>query len=145
MPVRSPSTRDFFRDQGVDPRIVSLDYGDTLQAAAGEQCEEIRRKAMKDDKGQSRLAVEGNAPTRDSGVYCMFGGQTVSGSSAGNGGGREGDCGVGFVRIPWTRAECEAESGRVQNAKPNPAGGAGEGADHEQADCQSCGVVELEK
>src|ERR1039458_2274349 len=32
--------------------MISLDYDDTLQAAAGDQVEEIRRKIMKDYKGQ---------------------------------------------------------------------------------------------
>jgi hydrogenase small subunit len=50
--------------------MISLDYDDTLQAAAGEQVEEIRKKIMKDYKGRYLLAVEGNAPTKDGGVYC---------------------------------------------------------------------------
>src|SRR5450755_3247916 len=62
--------------QDVVLNMISLDYDDTLQAAAGDQVEEIRRKIMKDSKGQYLLAVEGNAPTRDGGVYCTVGGQT---------------------------------------------------------------------
>ena len=92
--------------------MISLDYDETLQAAAGEQAEEIRRKIMKDHKGQYLLAVEGNAPTRDGGVYCTVGGQS-------------------FLDILKETAEdakaivawgaC-ASYGCVQNAKPNPTG-----------------------
>ena len=49
--------------QDIVLNMISLDYDDTLQAAAGEQVEEIRKKVMKDYKGQYLLAVEGNAPT----------------------------------------------------------------------------------
>src|SRR5215472_2845367 len=49
--------------QDVVLNLISLDYDDTLQAAAGFQVEEIRRDIMKDYPGQYVLAVEGNAPT----------------------------------------------------------------------------------
>jgi len=42
--------------------MISLDYDDTLQAAAGERVEEIRRKIIEEHPGEYLLAVEGNAP-----------------------------------------------------------------------------------
>src|SRR5579871_2215728 len=56
--------------------LISLDYDDTLQAAAGFQVEEIRKNIMKQYPGEYILAVEGNAPTRDGGIYCTIGGES---------------------------------------------------------------------
>ena len=98
--------------QDVVLNMISLDYDDTLQAAAGFQVEEVRRKIMKENKGNYILAVEGNAPTKDGGVYCTVGGNT-------------------FLNILKETAEdakaivawgsCAA-NGCVQNARPNPTG-----------------------
>jgi hydrogenase small subunit len=98
--------------QDVVLNLISLDYDDTLQAAAGFQAEEIRKRIMKDYPGQYLLAVEGNAPTNDGGVYCTVGGET-------------------FLNILQETAEkaravvawgsC-ASNGCVQAAKPNPTG-----------------------
>jgi len=62
--------------QDVVLNMISLDYDDTLQAAAGFQVEEIRKKLIKEHPGGYLLAVEGNAPTADGGVYCTVGGDT---------------------------------------------------------------------
>jgi hydrogenase small subunit len=62
--------------QDVVLNMISLDYDDTLQAAAGFQVEEIRKKLIKEHPGEYVLAVEGNAPTADGGVYCTVGGET---------------------------------------------------------------------
>jgi hydrogenase small subunit len=98
--------------QDVVLNMLSLDYDDTLQAAAGFQAEEIRERIMKEYPGQYLLAVEGNAPTHDDGVYCTVGGKT-------------------FLSILQESAEkakavvawgsC-ASNGCVQAAKPNPTG-----------------------
>ncbi len=98
--------------QDVVLNMISLDYDDTLQAAAGDQVEEIRKKIMKDYKGQYLLAVEGNAPTRDGGVYCMINGQSfleILKETAAD----------AKAIIAW--GSC-ASHGCVQNAKPNPTG-----------------------
>lgn len=98
--------------QDIVLNLISLDYDDTLQAAAGFQVEEIRRKVMKDYKGQYILAVEGNAPTKDGGVYCTVGGDTflnVLKETA-------KDC---KAIVAW--GSC-ASNGCVQAAKPNPTG-----------------------
>src|SRR5512136_3353817 len=56
--------------QDVILNMISLDYDDTLQAAAGFQVEEIRKRIMKEYPGEYILAVEGNAPTKAGAVYC---------------------------------------------------------------------------
>ncbi|WP_136417691.1 hydrogenase small subunit [Herbaspirillum sp. ST 5-3] len=57
--------------------VISLDYHETLFAAAGHQAEAARRAAMKANKGKYLLVVEGAIPTKDNGVYCKIGGQTA--------------------------------------------------------------------
>ncbi len=98
--------------QDVVLNLISLDYDDTLQAAAGFQVEEIRKKLVAQHPGEYVLAVEGNAPTRDGGVYCTVGGDT-------------------FLNILVETAQhakaviawgsC-ASNGCVQAAAPNPTG-----------------------
>ncbi len=98
--------------QDVVLNMISLDYDDTLQAAAGEQCEEIRQKIMKDYKGRYLLAVEGNAPTKDGGVYCTVGGRSfldILKETAED----------AHAIVAW--GSC-ASNGCVQNAHPNPTG-----------------------
>ena len=57
--------------------VISLDYHETLFAAAGHQAEAARKSAMKANKGKYLLVVEGAIPTRDNGIYCKIGGQTA--------------------------------------------------------------------
>jgi len=98
--------------QDVVLNMISLDYDDTLQAAAGFQAEEIRKRIIKDYPGEYILAVEGNAPTRDGGVYCMVGGDTFENillESAEK----------AKAVIAW--GSC-ASNGCVQAAHPNPTG-----------------------
>ena len=54
--------------------VISLDYHETLMAAAGHQAEAARKAAMAANKGKYVLIVEGAIPTRDKGVYCKVGG-----------------------------------------------------------------------
>jgi hydrogenase small subunit len=98
--------------QDVILNMISLDYDDTLQAAAGFQCEEIRKKIMKEHKGGYILAVEGNAPTKDGGVYCTIGGETFLSIL------KETAEGAKAV-VAW--GSC-ASNGCVQAARPNPTG-----------------------
>jgi hydrogenase small subunit len=98
--------------QDVILNMISLDYDDTLQAAAGHQVEEIRKQIMKDYHGKYILAVEGNAPTKDDGVYCTIAGESfldILKESA------EGAMAV----VAW--GSC-ASNGCVQAAHPNPTG-----------------------
>jgi hydrogenase small subunit len=55
--------------------MISLDYDDTLMAAAGHQAEEALEETIKKYKGNYILAVEGNPPLADDGVYCIPGGR----------------------------------------------------------------------
>jgi hydrogenase small subunit len=57
--------------------VISLDYHETLFAAAGHQAEAARRSAMKANKGKYLLVVEGAIPTKNNGIYCKIGGQTA--------------------------------------------------------------------
>jgi hydrogenase small subunit len=57
--------------------VISLDYHETLFAAAGHQVEAARRLAMRENKGKYLLVVEGAIPTKDKGIYCKIGGQTA--------------------------------------------------------------------
>lgn len=56
-------------------KMISLDYDDTLMAAAGEQAEAILDEIPKKYKGQYILAVEGNPPLNEDGMYCIVGGK----------------------------------------------------------------------
>jgi hydrogenase small subunit len=49
--------------------VISLDYHETLMAAAGAQAEAALRTAMTENAGKYVLVVEGAIPTRDDGVY----------------------------------------------------------------------------
>lgn len=57
--------------------MISLDYMETLQSAAGHQAEEIVEEGMKKNFGNYILAVEGSIPTKDGGIYCTIGGHTA--------------------------------------------------------------------
>ncbi len=65
---------------GVDQLIldlISLDYHETLFAAAGHQAEAALQAAMQAHAGKYVCIVEGAIPTRDDGIYCMIGGRTA--------------------------------------------------------------------
>jgi len=98
--------------QDVILNMISLDYDETLQAAAGHQAEECRKQVMHDSPGGYVLAVEGNAPLNDGGVYCTIAGQTFESVL------RETAKHAKFV-ISW--GSC-AVNGCVQAADPNPTG-----------------------
>jgi hydrogenase small subunit len=57
--------------------LVSLDYHETLFAAAGHQAEAALQKAMKDNAGKYVLVIEGAIPTKENGIYCQIGGRTA--------------------------------------------------------------------
>src|SRR5664279_377341 len=50
--------------------VISLDYHETLMAAAGHQAEAARKSAMAANKGKYVLVVEGAIPTGANGNYC---------------------------------------------------------------------------
>ena len=55
--------------------MISLDYDDTIMAAAGHQAEAIIEDVMAKYKGNYLLAVEGNPPLNEDGMYCIVGGR----------------------------------------------------------------------
>ena len=57
--------------------VISLDYNDTLMAAAGDAAKTARDKAMKDNFGKYVLVVDGSIPTGAGGAYCTAGGRSA--------------------------------------------------------------------
>jgi hydrogenase small subunit len=91
---------------------LSLDYTETLQAAAGHQAEKCKADTMKAYAGKYILLVEGSVPTGEDGIYCTIGGRTALDIL------KEAAAGAAAV-IAW--GNC-ASYGCVQAAKPNPTG-----------------------
>jgi hydrogenase small subunit len=95
--------------------LISLDYHETLFAAAGHQAEQALRQAMTAHAGKYVCVVEGAIPVKDGGIYCMVGGRTaleiVQEVAAGAG---------AIVAI----GSC-ASWGGVASADPNPTGATG--------------------
>src|ERR1051325_2592342 len=57
--------------------LISLDYHETLFAAAGHQAEAALKQAMRTNTGKYVCVVEGAIPTKENGIYCMIGGRTA--------------------------------------------------------------------
>jgi len=57
--------------------LISLDYHETLFAAAGHQAEEALKSAMEANAGKYVCIVEGAIPTKDDGIYCKIAGRTA--------------------------------------------------------------------
>jgi len=55
--------------------MIALDYQDTIMAAAGDQAMECFEEAISTYKGRYLLAVEGNPPLGEEGMYCIDGGR----------------------------------------------------------------------
>ena len=57
--------------------MISLDYHETLGAAAGHQAEEALKHAIEANAGKYVLVCEGSVPLKDNGVFCQVGGKTA--------------------------------------------------------------------
>ena len=57
--------------------VLSIDYSETIMAAAGHQAEEARARTIKERAGKYIAVVEGSIPTRDNGAYCCIGGRSA--------------------------------------------------------------------
>ncbi len=57
--------------------VVSLEYHETIMAAAGHQAEKSLHDAIKKYKGKYLVVVEGAIPTKDGGLYCCIGGRAA--------------------------------------------------------------------
>ena len=91
---------------------ISLDYTETLQAAAGKQAEEALHQTMTKYKGEYLMLVEGAVPTADGGIYCCIAGRTALDIV------REAAAGAKAI-VAW--GSC-ASNGCIQAAHPNPTG-----------------------
>jgi hydrogenase small subunit len=95
--------------------LVSLDYHETLFAAAGYQAEDALHSAMQANAGKYICVVEGSIPVNDGGIYCKVAGRTALdimkevGANAG-----------AIIAI----GSC-ASWGGVQSSGPNPTGAKG--------------------
>jgi hydrogenase small subunit len=90
--------------------MISLDYNEVLMAASGHQAEAALEEARKKHKGNYILAVEGNPPLNEDGMYCIIGGRPFVEQL------KEYAADAKAV-IAW--GAC-ASWGCVQAAKPNP-------------------------
>ncbi len=91
---------------------ISLDYTETLMAAAGDQAEAAKHDTMEKYHGEYILCVEGSIPTKDDGNYCCIAGKTAIEHF------KEAAAGAKAI-IAW--GSC-ASNGCVQSASPNPTG-----------------------
>jgi hydrogenase small subunit len=57
--------------------VISLDYDDTLMAAAGDAADTALANAMKDHFGKYVLVIDGSVPTGAGGAYCTAGGRSA--------------------------------------------------------------------
>ncbi len=90
---------------------ISLDYTETLMAAAGHQAEAALHATMEKYQGEYLMLVEGSIPVEDE-AYCCIGGRSALSIV------KEAAEGAKAV-IAW--GNC-ASAGCVQAAKPNPTG-----------------------
>ena len=91
---------------------LTIEYHETLSAAAGFQIEQAREDAMKKYAGQYILVVEGSIPADEDGIYCTIGGRTALDLLI--------ETAAGAAAIIAT-GNCSAYGG-LPKAKPNPTG-----------------------
>ena len=91
---------------------VNLAYHDTVQAAAGDQVEQILEGVMKKEKGKYICICEGGIPTKDNGVYGKIHGKTFV---------EVANEGVKNAAATICVGNCACFGG-VQAAAPNPTG-----------------------
>jgi len=96
---------------------LSVDYHETIMAAAGHQAEEALEKTVKERAGAYIAVVEGSIPTGANGVYCTIGGRSALQIA------RE-VCGNAAATIAM--GTC-ATFGGLPAAAPNPTGALGVG------------------
>ena len=95
--------------------LISLDYHETLAAAAGHQLEENLHKVMTEHDGGFILVVEGGFPLKEGGIYCKVGGKTAAKSLE-----ETASKAAAVIAI----GSC-ASFGGVAAAPPNPTGAVG--------------------
>ncbi len=91
---------------------ISLNYHETLMAAAGSQAEDALAQTVRDNAGKYIALVEGSVPTGANGAYCTIGGRSALHIA------RE-VCGAAAATIAV--GTCAAFGG-IPAARPNPTG-----------------------
>ncbi len=104
-----PSTADVVLD------VLSVDYHETIMAAAGHQAEDALKATVRDHRGEYIAVVEGSIPTGEGGAYCTIGGRAALDIA------RE-VCGAAAATIAI--GTC-ASFGGLPAAAPNPTGALG--------------------
>ena len=94
---------------------ITVEYHETLSAAAGFQAEEAKKAAMQKYAGQYILVVEGSVSPKDDGIYCTIGGRSSLDILQ--------EAAAGAAAIVAT-GNCAAFGG-LPAAKPNPTGALG--------------------
>ncbi len=95
--------------------LISLDYHETLMAAAGTQAEEVLTHMINKNEGKFICVVEGSVPTKKDGIYCQIGGKKA----------------IDVLKEVTGRAKAVvaigncASFGGVQSVDPNPTGATG--------------------
>lgn len=95
--------------------LVSLDYHETLFAAAGHQIEDALHEAMEQHAGKYVCVIEGAIPTKDDGIYCQIAGRTAVDLTKDVGGKAGAVIAIGSC----------ASWGGIPSADPNPTGAVG--------------------
>jgi hydrogenase small subunit len=95
--------------------ILSVDYHETIMAAAGFQAEEALAKVVREQKGKYIAVVEGSIPMKDGGVYCCVAGRSAIDIAREVCGGALATLAVGTC----------ASYGGIPAARPNPTGAVG--------------------
>ncbi|MHB2034918.1 MAG: hydrogenase small subunit, partial [Gemmatimonadaceae bacterium] len=95
--------------------VISLDFMDTLMAAAGTAAEKALDDSRKKNAGKYVLIVTGSVPTKEHGIYTMIGGKTARSLLEETARDAAAVIAVGAC----------AHWGSVQASKPNPTGAVG--------------------
>ncbi len=95
--------------------IISLDYHETLMAAAGKQAEDVLYHMINKYEGKFICVVEGSIPTKDNGIYCQIGGKKAIDILNDVGNKASAIVAIGYC----------ASFGGVQSVDPNPTGASG--------------------
>jgi hydrogenase small subunit len=74
-------SESFIRSSNILPTevlldLINLQYHETLMSASGKAAEEAKEEAIKSNKCDYILVVEGSVTPKDSGVYCTVGGKS---------------------------------------------------------------------
>ncbi len=84
--------------------LISLDYDDTLMAAAGTQAEEVFEDIITQYNGKYILAVEGNPPLGEQGMFCISSGRPFIEKLKRAAAGSQRDYRLGNLRVLGLRA-----------------------------------------